>query len=432
MARVTLPVSDRYVLANAKVPVASVASSLPNAKEGLASADILVSGGKIEAIVPGGAAESGPDRLDLQGRMVWPCFTDMHTHLDKGHIWERRPNVDGSFMGALEAVLGDRSANWSAADVSKRMEFSLMSAYAHGTHLIRTHLDVFPGQHRVSFDVFAELRDKYRDKVAMQAVALMGFEAFDDMPFFHDLVSVVRENNGLLGGFPQMSPTLDANLDTLFQTAADKGLDLDLHVDETDRAEARTLKAIAEACLRNGFEGKVTVGHCCSLTVQTDDDAKEIIELVAKAGLAVVSLPMCNMYLQDRYTGRTPRWRGVTLFKELTAAGVETAVASDNTRDPFYAYGDLDPVEVFREAVRILHIDHPLTDAARVVTSTPASVLRRPELGQIAVGQPADFVVFSARRWSEFLSRPQMDRTVVRNGKAIDATVPDYSELDTL
>ena len=122
----------------------------------------------------------------------------------------------------------------------------------------------------------------------------------------------------------------------------------------------------------------------------------------------------------------------MTLFKELSAAGVETAVASDNTRDPFYAYGDLDPVEVFREAVRILHIDHPLTEASRIVTSTPATVLRRPELGKIAVGQSADLVVFSARRWSEFLSRPQTDRTVVRNGKVIDATVPDYSELDTI
>jgi len=432
MSRITLPVSDHYVMANATVPVASVAADFGSGLEGLAAADIIVSSGKISAILQAGSADSMLPSLDLKSRMVWPCFTDMHTHLDKGHIWERQPNPDGSFMGALNAVMSDRSAHWSAADVAKRMEFSLKSAYAHGTHLIRTHLDVFPGQHRVSFDVFAELQDAYKDKVTMQAVSLMGFEAFDDLPFFRDLLSVVRAHNGLLGGFPQMGPTLDANLDTLFRAAADNGLDIDLHVDETSNPEARTLKAIAEASLRNGFEGRVTVGHCCSLAVQSDDDAKRIVDLVAKAGLAVVSLPMCNMYLQDRHPGRTPRWRGVTLFKELTAAGVETAVASDNTRDPFYAYGDLDPVEVFREAVRILHIDHPLTEASRIVTSTPASVLRRPELGKIAVGQPADLVVFSARRWSEFLSRPQTDRTLVRNGKVIDAALPDYSELDTI
>ena len=52
------------------------------------------------------------------------------------------------------------------------------------------------------------------------------------------------------------------------------------------------------------------------------------------------------MYLQDRIPGRTPRWRGVTLVHELRAAGVPVSVASDNTRDPFYAYGDMDMVEV--------------------------------------------------------------------------------------
>ena len=153
---------------------------------------------------------------------------------------------------------------------------------------------------------------------------------------------------------------------------------------------------------------------------------------MAQAGLSVVSLPMCNMYLQDRHAGRTPRWRGVTLFHELAAAGVKTAVSSDNTRDPFYAYGDLDGVEVFREAVRILHLDHPLDTAARVVTRTPADILKRPDHGRIAVGGRADLVLFSARRWSEFLSRPQADRIVMRNGMGIDRSLPDYRELDPL
>jgi cytosine deaminase len=192
------------------------------------------------------------------------------------------------------------------------------------------------------------------------------------------------------------------------------------------------LKAIAEAVLRNRFEGKVAAGHCCSLARQDGETARRTVELVEKARIAVISLPMCNMYLQDRFPGRTPRWRGVTLFKELAAAGVATAVASDNTRDPFYAYGDLDPVEVFREAVRILHLDHPLDDTARVVTTSPADIVGRPDMGRIAVGRPADLVVFSARRWSEFLSRPQSDRVVLRRGKVIDRSLPDYRELDNV
>ena len=312
------------------------------------------------------------------------------------------------------------------------MEFSLRSAYAHGTSLIRTHLDSLAPQHRISFEVFAELRDVWKDRIALQAVALFPMDDMVDTAYFADLVAVVRDKGGLMGGVTRMNPDLDSQLDTLFKAAADNGLDVDLHVDETDDPTAETLKAIAEAVLRNRFDGKVTAGHCCSLARQDEETAKRTVELVARAGISIVSLPMCNMYLQDRYPGRTPRWRGITLFKELAAAGVATAVASDNTRDPFYAYGDLDPVEVFREAVRILHLDHPLDSAARIVTTSPARIVGRPQMGRIAVGSPADLVLFSARRWSEFLSRPQSDRVVLRRGKVIDRSLPDYRELDSV
>ena len=111
------------------------------------------------------------------------------------------------------------------------------------------------------------------------------------------------------------------------------------------------------------------------------------------------------------------------------------AVASDNTRDPFYAYGDLDMVEVFREAVRILHLDHPIAGGwpAAVARRDPAAaIIGRPDRGVIAAGGPADLVLFRARTWTELLARPQTDRTVLRSGKAIDRTLPDYRELDDL
>ena len=426
------PNSGRFVLSNATLPAVTVQGYDAASVEGLVKADIVVHDGLIAAIMPGGTAPPEIARSDLRDGMVWPCFADIHTHLDKGHIWARHSNPDGTFMGALDAVRTDREANWSAADVRKRMEFSLRSAYAHGTGLIRTHLDSLAPQHRISFEVFDEVRDAWKDRIALQAVALFPMEAMTDAAYFADLVAVVRQKRGLMGGVTRMSADLTWQLDTLLRAAADNGLDVDLHVDETDDPNAETLKAIAEAVLRNRFAGKVTAGHCCSLARQDDETAKQTVALVAEAGLSIISLPMCNMYLQDRYPGRTPRWRGVTLFKELAAAGVPTAVASDNTRDPFYAYGDLDAVEVFREAVRILHLDHPLDTAARVVTTSPAAITGRPDMGRIAVGAPADLVLFSARRWSEFLSRPQSDRVVLRRGKMIDRSLPDYRELDSV
>ncbi len=426
------PNAARFVLSNATIPALTLSGLAAPSSEGLVKVDIVVADGLVSDIVAPGTAPAEYPRVDMRDGMVWPTFVDMHTHLDKGHIWERRPNPDGSFIGALDAVRTDREANWSADDVRKRMEFSLRSAYAHGTGLIRTHLDSLAPQHRISFEVFASVREAWKDKIALQAVALFPLDSMVDDAFFADLLRVVRDTGGLMGGVTQLNSGLDAQLNKLFRAAADNGLDIDLHVDETEDKEVLTLKAIAEAVLRNGFTGKVTAGHCCSLARQDENIARATIDLVAKAGISIVSLPMCNMYLQDRHAGRTPRWRGVTLLHELAAAGVPTAVASDNTRDPFYAYGDLDPVEVFREAVRILHLDHPLDTAARVITTSPAEILGRPDIGHIAVGSPADLVLFSARRWSEFLSRPQSDRVVLRKGKVIDRSLPDYRELDSV
>jgi cytosine deaminase len=160
------------------------------------------------------------------------------------------------------------------------------------------------------------------------------------------------------------------------------------------------------------------------------------MDRVAEAMIAVVSLPMCNMHLQDRSPPgepkRTPRWRGVAPLHELAQRGVRVAVASDNTRDPFYDWGDLDMLEVLREAARILQLDHPIAAWPAAVARTPAAVMGLADRGIVAPGAPADLVLFRARSFSELLSRPQMDRTVLRAGAAIDTTPPDYRELDEL
>ena len=116
---------------------------------------------------------------------------------------------------------------------------------------------------------------------------------------------------------------------------------------------------------------------------------------------------------------------------EARARGIPVAFASDNTRDPFYAYGDLDMVEVLREATRIAHLDHSASDWVQSVLADPAAMcgFSAPSLAQ---GAPADLVIFRARSWTEFFSRPQSDRTVLRAGQAIDRTLPDYAELDDL
>jgi cytosine/creatinine deaminase len=427
-----IPDAERFVLAHATLPSVLVDGAPPPlVGNDLVRADIIVAGGRVETIAPAGTVSDLP-YFDLDGGMVWPCFVDMHTHIDKGHIWPRRSNPDGTFMSALEAVRIDRETNWSANDVRRRMEFALRAAFAHGTALLRTHIDSLPPQHAISWPVFAEVRKEWAGHIDLQAVALYPVDAILDDGFAADLAATLRRHRGLLGAATYMVPELDRALDRILRIAMDEGLDIDLHVDESEDPAVRSLRHIADAALRHKFTGRVTVGHCCSLALQPREEAEETMKRVRDAGISVVSLPMCNLYLQDRHAGRTPRWRGVTLLHEMKAMGIPVAVASDNTRDPFYAYGDLDALEVFREAVRILHFDHPFADWPSVVTSSPASILGKPEFGKIVPGRPADLVLFSARNWTELLARPQSDRTVLRSGNAIDRALPDYRELDDL
>jgi cytosine deaminase len=141
---------------------------------------------------------------------------------------------------------------------------------------------------------------------------------------------------------------------------------------------------------------------------------------------------MCNLYLQDRRIGSgTPRWRGVTALHELKAAGVNTMIASDNTRDSFYPYGDLDMIEVWREGARILHLDHPAEPWAPALFTAPAKALGI-EAGALRVGASADLILTRARSFSELFARAQPDRTVLRAGAPIAATPPVYAELDRL
>ena len=130
-------------------------------------------------------------------------------------------------------------------------------------------------------------------------------------------------------------------LDRVFALAKSRDLDLDFHVDENGNEASTGLRAVAEATIAHGYQGRVVAGHCCSLAAQGPESLKATLEVAARARVTVVSLPMVNLWLQDRTPapgGRTPRRRGVTLLHELADAGVPVALASDNTRDQVRAF----------------------------------------------------------------------------------------------
>lgn len=439
-----IPNSTHYWLRNAHIPQALLVRSQQGrskdwatgadaaTRDGLLKVDLEIVDGAIASLATAGmlTTYSHPS-IDLQGGMVFPCFVDLHTHLDKGQIWERCPNPDGTFVSALATVEQDAAHNWTSEDLYRRMTFGLKCSYAHGTQAIRTHLDAAGKLAAMSLEVFQTLQAEWRDRLTLQAACLVSLDYYLT-PAGEQLADRMAKSGGILGGVAFMNPDIEAQVERTFALAKDRNLNLDFHSDETNDPASICLHHIAQATLRHRYQGRVVCGHCCSLAVQPPDVATQIMQAVKQAKIGIVSLPLCNLYLQDRQPERTPRWRGVTCLHELKQAGVPVAIASDNCRDPFYGYGDHDALEVLSWSTKIAHLDRPYSDWCRSITSTPADLMGLPTVGRIGVGLPADLVVFKARRYSELFSRSQRDRTVLRAGQVIDTTLPDYAELDAI
>jgi cytosine/creatinine deaminase len=435
---IRLPEAD-FTLVQARVPscfLARLPDGVREDDESCAHLDIVVERGRIAALRPGGTAGEGmPPRIDVGGRQVWATMIDMHAHLDKGQVIPRaRP--DGTHDGGLRLTAEDRK-HWTAEDIAARMRFGLQCAYVHGVSAIRTHLDSHEGIAEPSWAAFRQVRSEWSDRVTLQGVGMVPLSAFRT-PWGAKLANLVADAGGVLGGVTDgigtyqgvIGDALDDVLDRFLNVAAERGLDVDLHVDQSDAPAIFSLPHIANAVLRTKFKGRVVCDHCVNLALQREDVARRTIALAKDAGLAFVTLPTSMMYLQDRRPGRTPRWRGVTLAKELRQAGLAIAVAGDNCRDAWFPFGDHDMLDTVQQAVRVFQLDDPIAAAVAMAGPIPSDIIRGGALGRLIEGSPADLILLSARSLNEAMCRPQWDRIVVRHGRHVTERLPDYDELD--
>lgn len=424
------------LLKRARVPAAVLPAALapsPDPVEPSVICDIAIDGARIVSVAPAASNAALTGRsVDLAGAMVFPAFVDAHVHLDKTHTWNRAPNRSGTFAEALE-TLGRDKVNWTRADILRRAGFGLRCAWEHGTRVVRTHVDTWLPGGEESHSTMQELRESWRGRIDLQTVPLTGISNYSGPEGDTVADLAIKYGACALGGWSPMSADLPRQLDRLIAIARDRGVGLDLHVDENGNPKEEVLRTLSEAVIRNKFGNPVTCGHCCSLSVQVPDRQRSTIALVKEAGIRVVSLPLCNAYLQDRHAPghpRTPQWRGLTLIHELMDAGVPVACASDNVRDAFYGFGDYDAAEVYIAGIRLGHLDSRLAESAGVVTTVAADIVGRPDMGRVAEGAPAHLVIFPARSFSELLSRLGSARRLVDGEEIRDSRPPAYDELD--
>ncbi|MFM2311581.1 MAG: hypothetical protein RLZZ04_857, partial [Cyanobacteriota bacterium] len=273
--------AQSYWLSNAHVPscLIDVAHSYSQTREGLCLVDLHINQGTIQQVLPANSTEKHLPNLDLQRQIVLPGLIDVHTHLDKGHIWERSPNSEGTFSLALSQGNSDREKYWQPEDVYRRMEFGLKCSYAHGTQAIRTHIDSSGKQAAISLEVFQSLQSAWQDRITLQAVSLVSLDYYQT-PEGIALADKIAEIGGVLGGVGWENPDLKTQLDNVFTLAKERDLDLDFHADENGDRNSLCLQKIAQAAIKHDFPHQITCGHCCSLAVQSADVVQQTIELV--------------------------------------------------------------------------------------------------------------------------------------------------------
>ncbi|CAB4957140.1 unannotated protein [freshwater metagenome] len=222
----------------------------------------------------------------------------------------------------------------------------------------------------------------------------------------------------VVGGCPHVDPDPVAATRELVAIAAELGLPIDLHVDEQLNPGALWVRDMAAALMQTGHDHGAVASHCVSLGVQDPETQAAVAAEIAAAGLAVVTLPQTNLYLQARDRPSSPP-RGLTAIRALHDAGVVVAAGADNVRDPFCAVGRSDALETAALLVMAAHLTpaeawHAVTTASRAAIGAPAT--------DLLPGQPAEVVALRGSSLTDALARASDERVVVHRGRVVAST----------
>ena len=382
--------------------------------------DVRLDGDRVAAVEPAGGAprpgDAGLPVTDLDGYLLCGSFAEPHTHLDKAFTADRVASPDGTLRGAMGrygAVLADMDEE----DVHRRAARALGLLVAHGATAVRTHVGCGRLLGVRAVRALARLREELADVVDLQVVAHVGGPGPGETWRTHRtrLTDALDAGADVVGGNPSIEDDPAAAMEECVGVAVERGVPVDLHVDETTDPAVLTLRHLAR--LAAGAGVPVTASHCVSLGQQDVDLAAEVAAEVAAAGVRVIALPATNLYLQGR--AAVPRTRGLTALDALRDAGVRVAAGGDNVRDPFNPTGRLDPLETASLAVTAGH--QPPRVAWDLVGPAARDVLGLPPAGPVP-GARADLVAVRAESAEDALALAPADRRVWRAGRLVSRT----------
>jgi cytosine deaminase len=376
--------------------------------------DVRIVDGVVDAVGVDLPVASGADVIDLGGSLLLAGAVEPHAHLDKAFLAERVENRTGDLRGAIDAMI-QVSGQITVDDIVARAERAARLMAENGYVAVRTHADATEYSGLRNVEALVEVRRRVVDVIDVEIVALTGSHVVG--PGGADHRALLRDALGagadLVGGCPHLEPdgAIEAATDVLLQIASDAGVGVDLHTDETLDPTVMGLEYLATQ-VTAGFPHRVTASHCVSLGQRDANEQRRIAELVAAAGIGVVTLPHTNLWLGGRNQQPVPR--GLTAIEALRSAGVSVAAGADNLQDPFNPMGRACPFETASLMVLAAHdLPHIAWDS---VSSSAREVLGLATV-DIAPGSVADLLAVPAATLRSAIADGPRDRRVFRAGR---------------
>jgi cytosine deaminase len=370
--------------------------------------------------------------IEAGGRLVAPPFADPHFHMDATlSLGLPRLNRSGTLLEGI-ALWGELKPLLTVEAVKERALRYCDLAVSQGLLSIRTHVDVCDDR-LTAVEALLEVKREVAGYIDLQLVAFPQDGLFRDPTAEANLIRALDMGVDVVGGIPHFERTMQAGAESvrrLCEIAAERGLPVDLHCDESDDPMSRHIETLAAETVRLGLQGRVVGSHCTSMHSMDNYYASKLIPLIAEAGLHIVPNPLINITLQGR-SDTYPRRRGMTRVPELRAAGVNVAFGQDCTMDPWYPLGSADMLEVAHMGVHAI----PMTSREAMGWSfTSVTVNGHLAMGlpdpTLRVGGPATMVVLQARDPIEAVRMKATRIAVIRAGRVIAETAPRLARLD--
>lgn len=386
--------------------------------------DLAISAGTI-ARVDEQLAEDGLAELDAAGRLVSPAFVEPHIHLDKvGTLPLLGGNRSGTLAEAID-ILHRIKQSSSADEVAARAGTVIRQAVLSGTTRIRSHVDVDTIGGLTPLRGVLQAAREHADICDIQTVAFPQEGIVRD-PGTADLMdAAMREGGEVVGGMPHWEideRSAREHIEICMRLAQRHDADIDMHVDETDNPDSRTLAMLVDATIAHGWQGRVTAGHCCAMAAWPDDYAGEVIGQAADARIKFVTNPATNLLLQGRLD-HEPRRRGLPRVKELLTAGLTVACGQDCVQDGFYPFGAADQLQVALILCHAAQLSLPddIDAALASIRRAAAQVVGIRGYG-LEPGSTADLIVLDAEDMQEALRLQATRSWVIRRGVIVAAT----------